>query len=294
MVNTEAENRGYETEEDEEQEPTFEDQEGDSEEKYYGYRIDRLTKKLHPFGLQPAKVFIHAVATEASTIKRGEFHSRFREFLKGLTPNFPEPTSKVIDDLFEEAIESQKMCVAWESTVMAIKSETFLWSLKFVRAKVRQFARARKARCFSSVGKQSATIPEWMSSWKHLWIEALDEIEEEILAQLRGAQRDLEKLMQFGRLGRTDMVSLILLLKKDSIKAIIAKTHLSRAPVVALAAFAHAAKLMPLRDDANDAKGRHINRVKARLSRAAASKSKLDVLGFCLQSYLNGPRNGIT
>jgi len=162
---------------------------------------------------------------------------------------------------------------------MAVKSRTFRRSLEYVREEVRRFASVRGM----FIKRYARNAPEWMSSWERLWIEAFDELEEEIEAQLRGTQHHLEDLTQFVTLGRTDIASHILLCR-PSIKALIAHTHLSRTPVVALAAFAYASRLMPLRDDDNDAKGRYINKVKARLSRAAASKARFNVLGFHFQS----------
>ena len=267
---------GYEDEE------GSEDEEGEREdEEYYCYRIDRLAKQLDvAVMLRPWEVFIQPVETQASTINRDDFRSRFRSFLKGVTPNYQEATSEILDGLFRRAVQAEKEYVAWDKTVMAVKSQKFRTSIEYVREELHRFVSVRKM----FIKRYSRNAPEWMSPWERLWIEAFDELEEEIEAQLRGTQRHLEDLTQFATLGRTDIGSHILLLCSPSIKALIAQTRLSRTPVVAVAAFAYASRLMPLKDDANDAKGRYMNKVKARLSRAAASKARLNVLGFHFQS----------
>jgi len=267
---------GYEDEED------SEDEEGEREdEENYCYRIERLAKQLDDaVMLKPWEVFIQPVETQASTMNREDFHSRFRSFLNGLTPNSQEPTPEILDGLFRRAVQAEKEYLAWDKTVMAVKSQKFRRSLEYVREELHRFVSVRKM----FIKRYSRKAPEWMSPWERLWVEAFDELEEEIEAQLRGTQHHLEDLTQFATLGRTDIASHMLLLCRPSIKALIAQTHLSRTPVVAVAAFAYASRLMPLKDDANDAKGRYMNKVKARLSRAAASKARLNVLGFHLQS----------
>jgi hypothetical protein len=249
------------------------------EERYYLDRVDRLAKHEHADILWPHGVFIQSAAAQPSTIKKGDFHPRFREFLKGLNPNAEEVPANILDGLFQLAVAAEKKHLAWIKTVEALKSEKFWRSLEYARATVRIFARNRKSRRFPGT-----RAPEWMSSWERLWIEAFDQLEESILAQLRGAERSLEGLRPFAKLGRSDMVSHILTSFRSSIEEAIAHTPLSKTPLVALAAFAHASRLLPLRDDANDAIGRYINNIKARLSRAEGSKEKVKIFAFFIRS----------
>ena len=252
----------------------------DEPEEYDFCRIERLLD--HSVWLSPDMAFIQPVAKQKSPVKKGEFHSRFREFLRELSPNPKEPTSEILDNLFDIAVQAHQELFAWDKTMRAIKSKEFSQSLEYVRQKKSWFANVRSG----FIKQRADRTPAWMSSWEHLWIGAFDELQSLIQAHLATAQRQFEKLDELGKLGRTDICSHILLLCRPSIESLIEQTPLSETPIIALAAFAHASRLLPLRDDSNDAKGRYVNKVKARLSRAATSKAKLHFLTFWLQSTI--------
>jgi hypothetical protein len=242
-------------------------------------RIQQLLDE--PVLLRPDKVYIARLAEHRTNVKKDEFRIRFLQFLKDLTPGVNEPTFEICDDLFQLAVHAQQQLLAWEETISTTKNNEFRRSLKFLRAKAKWFARTRKL-----FEKQFRSAPQWTSSWVGVWIKAFDELQDLIAAQLRDAHGYLERLSKLSKLGRTDVCSHILLLNRIFLEAVIKKSSLSQTPMIAVAAFAHASKLLPQRDDANDAKGRHINNVKARLSRAAASKARLTILEMYLQSWI--------
>jgi hypothetical protein len=236
------------------------------EEEYHFYRLERLAKQLdHAVTLRPE--ILWSVNVQAPALKREKFQSRFENFLQKVKQHIPAPTPEILDDLFQQAIQAQKRIMAWEDIVKAIKSDEFSISHKCLRAEVARFEAIRK------LLRYDRKTPSWMSSWERLWIEAFEELGEDIEAQLRGAKKYLETFSAFAKLGRTEVESQVLRLSAGAIRKVIAKTPLSKVPSVVLAAFAYAAQLVPWKDHPSDAEGRYVDAIKARITRAKRSKA---------------------
>ena len=175
--------------------------------------------------------------------------------------------------------------MAWEDIVKAIKSDEFGRSLKCLRAEVARFEVIRK------LLRHDRKTPSWMSSWGRLWIEAFEELGEDIEAQLRGAKKHLETFSALAKLGRTEVESQVLLLSAGAIRKVIAETPLSKVPSVMLAAFAYAAQLVPWKDHPSDAEGRYVDAIKARITRAKRSKAGRHIPLIILLHTSDGPRS---
>jgi len=256
------------------------------EEEYCFYRLERLLKQQDDYAarLRPSDVFIRSVSAQASTIHIEEFRRRFKEFLQDFDQDIPEPT--ILDELIRSAIQAKKEIAAWENTVESIRSDEFIKSLDCLRAEEQRFATMRK------VFRNARRTPPWMSSWERLWIEAFEELEEDIEAQVRGAKSYLEDLSELAKLGRTEVESQVLLLRRNSIREVIAQTPLAKTPSVALAAFAYAARLVPSTDDENDPKGRYVDAIKSRITRAERSKAHVKIVATLLQSMCQNDEPG--
>lgn len=242
------------------------EEEKEDEEEDRFYRLKRLTEQLdNAVRLYPEKIW--SVNVQAAPLKREKFQSRFETFLQNAGPHIPAPTPEILDGLFRQAIQAQKRIMAWEDIVKAIKSDEFGRSLECLRAEVARFEAIRK------LLRYDRKMPSWMSAWEGLWIEAFDELEKHIEAQLIGAKDHLERFSAVAKLGRTEVESQVLLLSARAIPKVIEKTPLSKVPSVVLAAVAYAAQLVKSKDDPSDAKGRYINAIKARITRAKRSKA---------------------
>ena len=254
---------------------------GEEEEQCSCYRLERLVNQLdNAVRLWPHSVFIKSVDAQVPTINREEFQYLFEDFLRELAPRIPAPAPKILDGLFQQAIRAKQEAAAWERTVDAIKSEEFSRSLDYLLLEVKRFATMRKL----LIERKRRKTPQWMHSWEQTWIDAFEELEEEIAAQLRDAKKYLEALSGLAKLGRTDIQSHVLLSSKDSIQEVIAKTPLSKIRSVTLAALAYAAQLVSSDDDDNDAKGKYLDAIKARLTRAKRSKTRLQILATLLMT----------
>jgi hypothetical protein len=249
------------------------------EEEYDLYKLDRLLKQWeHTPLLASYAQFIQPVDEQASTIRRENFTSRFKDFLRELSQ--PAPSPEIIEGLFRLAILVEKEIVAWENTVRMIKSDEFSNSLNCLQAEVTRFERIR-----NELGPRQK-LPSWMSAWERLWIEAFGELQEDIEAQLRGAKSSLEALSILAKLGRTEVESLALLRHRNSIQESFRRTPLAKASNITLAAFAYGARLVRSTDDLNDPKGKYVNLIKARIARAEHSKAHMTVLATLLQGKL--------
>jgi hypothetical protein len=255
--------------------------EDNPEEEYCFYKLERLAKQLDEAPcLHPEYAFIQSAYAQQAKISKKEFYLRLKDFLEEFQQDIPGPG--VIDELLRSAIEAKKQIAAWESTVQAIKSKEFRTSLDYLREEVERVSSIRKL-----VIKRSAEkAPQWMASWEQLWIEAFEELEEDIEGQLRGAKQYLESLSNLAKLGRTEVESQVLLLSRNSIHKVIAQTSLSKTPSVALAALAYAAQLVVSRNDEDDAKGRYLDAIKRRMTRAKRSKAQVVVGATLLQGMV--------
>lgn len=116
-----------------------------------------------------------------------------------------------------------------------------------------------------------------LSSWERLWIEAFEELEENIEAQLRGAKSYLENLSKLAKLGCSDVESQVLAENTNPIRDVIATTPLSKVPRIVLAAFAYAAQLVWLDDHADDSKGKYVNAINRRIESAKHGKARMAI-----------------
>jgi|GEM_PF-4501431 len=262
--------------EDEEDEDETHGERNLEEEEYHFFRLERLLKNDGATRLEPSRVFIHSAYAQAPTINVKAFCLRLKEFLQPFDLDIPTPM--VLDELVRLAILAKKEIAAWENTVRAVKSANFMKSLGCLRTELERFVTIRKL-------LRARRLPSWMSSWEQLWIEAFEELQDHIEAHLRGTKSYMEGLSELAKFGRTEVESHVLLLHRNSIRELISKTPLSKTPSIALAAFAYAAQLVPSADDENDAKGRYLDAIKSRITRANRSSAnvKAMILGTLIQ-----------
>ena len=162
-----------------------------------------LGKAVRERGQTPARARIHPVGKRADTDnKEGGFSRPFQDISGKPQQDISRLTPEILDGLFQRAVEAQKIIAAWKQTMESAKSKDFGRSLVYLQEEMRRFARIRKL-----VIKQNARkSPRWMSPWERLWIDAFEELEEVIEAQLREAQYLLRQLSVFGRMERTDLI----------------------------------------------------------------------------------------
>jgi hypothetical protein len=111
-----------------------------------------------------------------------------------------------------------------------------------------------------------------VSAWAHCWVEAFEEIQENIEAELRRATQAVDRIGKIRTSHPAEIESHILWAEKKQIRKRIAGTPLARKLEVMLAAFAYAAKLvLPKPGKGTDG---YVALIKQRVSRVSRSEGK--------------------
>jgi hypothetical protein len=267
--------------EDEEEELADEDQDEDQEESDY-YRMDRLLglrERDELPGLSPTLLFERPDLTDWNpSINKDEFTARLKHFLKTEALAMPPLGPPLIDFLFNTAVDAQRHVVAWEAIVKKVKGREFDKTRGYLQQELNRYTKIRSLLLM----KKKEKTPSWVFDWSHCWVEAFEEIQEHIEAQLRGAIVILDTLSPWRKSGRIEVESHVLWMEKRAIREHIANTAMARKITVILPAFAYAAKLV-LPKPGKDTAG-YSAMIKSRVSRAG----RLDKLGVNLQLMIAG------
>jgi hypothetical protein len=280
-------------EDDEEEQLAVEEEEEEEEEgsDYDLYRVERLLRldqsnqlpRLHPF----AAFAVAAVDHVKLTINKDVFESRLKDFLKTEVPSMPSLSAVLVAFLFDCAVDAHKHIKAWDILLNNARSTELERVRRYLRQELGRYGRIRLL-----LTKKRQTPPSCMSEWEQPWVEAFEEILERIEGQLGSARVTLDSFAEIRKSGSVEVESFILWLEKDEIRKQISGTAFARKLEVILAAFAYAAKLVPMPGKRSFG---YVALIKQRVSRVSRSKEKqYQASAFFLRTMLATASGGAT